>query len=151
MNTKEFQASFQFIGSKISKFKQNNDFLSMTIDMDLNRSIDVEYSTNSIEERENRFYGVLTLYVKVDVKEKGRDKNKKKYHGELEIVGFFGADKGLGKEDFSKMLEINGCASFIAVARAFFTSITALSMLDGHIVLPLLNIVNMSKKKDETK
>lgn len=149
MNAKEFESSFQFLGSKVNKFSQTNDFYSMTADMDLDRTIDIEYSTSSIDEKDSRFYGALTLYIKIDVKEKQRNNPKKKYKGTLEIVGFFAANREIGKETFAKMLEVNGCASLFSVARAFFISVSAQSMLDGQITLPLLNIVNMSKKKSE--
>lgn len=150
MDTKEFESSFQFIGSHINSFSQSNDFLSITSDMDLIRAVDVEYSVSDVQEADDSdLFGVLTLFIKVNVKEKGGKRSNKKYKGNLRITGFFKSDKELGVQNFAKMLEINGCASLFSIARSFFISISAQSMLDGQITLPLLNIVNMSKRKSE--
>ena len=149
MDIKKYLSTFQFVGSRIVKFTQANDFFSIMATDELDRRLDVEYQIDSIESEKTKFLGILSLNIKVDVKEKSNNKIKKKYKINLTIQGAFSSDIELGREQFEKMLEVNGCASLYAVARAFIMSITSQSLFDGQIILPLLNVVNMVEAKKE--
>ncbi len=146
MNTQDFEPPFQFVGSRVLKLTQTNNFLYLT-DKELNRKVNVEYEIKNISRKENDLFGLLHLIIDVELKERGKSKNQYKCH--LVIEGCFVCNEDIGEDKFYKMIEINGCASLFSIARAFLISISSQSVLEGKITLPLLNVVNMVNKRKE--
>lgn len=152
MNTNEFKADFQLLDSNVASFVFENKFICIEDDMDLDRQIDVEYSTDRLEDYKEYRMGTVTLNVKFSIKEKEDEAKDQRRSciGDLEISGLFCAQSESIEDDlFNKMLEVNGCATMISLVRAFIISVSAQSIGTGKIILPLLNINQMHEKLEK--
>ena len=70
-------------------------------------------------------------------------------HLNMDIQGCFKASQETSKEEFNKMLSINGCAALFSIARSIIVSVTSQSLVQGSILLPMVNIFNLRKEKLE--
>lgn len=153
MDANIYKSPFQFIGNSVSKFNMENNFLILDKNEDLKQKVDIEYDTDT-EKVNEHWIGTVTLTIDAEVyKNPEEDEAKKAFNFLLEIDGAFAAPDTLSEEQFVQMLELNGCASVLSVARAFIISVSSQSLVEGQIVLPLLNVNSMHKarKKDKLK
>ena len=67
----------------------------------------------------------------------------------LVLNGCFKDVKGINKEDFIKLLSINGGAALYSVARSIIISISAQSVVSGSIILPMINVFKLNEKNTE--
>lgn len=150
MNTKEIKSEFQFIGNSICSLDLHNDFISIP-DSDLSKEFDVSYDIESINEDENNIWGTINLYVNCIIKQNEETDMDELPEFNLKLVlnGCFTDVKGISKEDFEKLLSINGCAALYSVARSIIISITAQSVVSGSIVLPMINVFKLNEKSIE--
>lgn len=143
MDVKNSMSDFQFIGNTIKKLELYNNYISLNDVKELNKCINVDYKIDEIDDDadEKYVYGTLTLFIDVDVSE-GLQLN-------MDIQGCFKASQETSKEEFNKMLSINGCAALFSIARSIIVSVTSQSLVQGSILLPMVNIFNLRKEKLE--
>lgn len=153
MDSKEFKADFQFLDSWISKSNFNNQFIKIDDEMDLSREIEVSYSTERIEYSGDKLVGRVEMEIKFRIRETDNvpENKRKECNGELIINGLFMTTSAMKDELFDRMLELNGCATLISIARSFVISLSSQALGMGKIVLPLLNIYQMHKKAASTE
>lgn len=150
MNTKEIKSEFQFVGNSICSLDLHNDFISIP-DGDLSKEFDVRYDIESINEDETDIWGTINLYVDCVIKPNDETDTDELPEFNLKLVlnGCFKDVKGISKEDFVKLLSINGCAALYSVARSIIMSISAQSVVNGSIVLPMINVFKLNEKSIE--
>ena len=137
MEAKKLMSSFQLMGSRVIKFNLSNDFIGLeSVRPD---KCDVSYSVKEIEKDDEVIMGVIQLDVKASIKGKGKAKNS----CSLSMEGGFCAPVEMPEESFITMLEINGTASLYSLARAFIANTTSLATTSGHIVLPMINTIQL--------
>lgn len=142
----KYLADFQIIGNSIKNLKIKNDFISLKEKNDTKKKIDISHSIISIEEipEEEIILGTIVLNIKVSI-----SSNKKKYILDMAIEGCFNAPVDMGEETFVNMLKVNGITSLYSIARGFVQSTTAQTLVEGNVLLPMLNVVAYSKDLDE--
>ncbi len=150
MNTKEIKSEFQFVGNSIYNLDLHNDFISIP-DGDFSKEFDVSYDIESITEDENDIWGIINLYVDCVIKPNAETDTDELSEFNLKLIlnGCFKDVKGISKEDFTKLLSINGCAALYSVARSIIISISAQSVVSGSIVLPMINVFKLNEKSIE--
>lgn len=149
MNTEKIQSEFQIVGSRIVKFNLKNDFALLERDTK-KRLADASYELGSITEFEDKIFGIVNLYIKVDAK----NKLKQKLSLNLIIEGCFTVSKGTEIEKFKNMLGINGCTALYSIARSFIISVTSQALAGGEIILPMINtfkLIEQGEKTTDTK
>ncbi len=142
----KYLADFQIIGNSIKNLKIKNDFISLKEKNDTKKKIDISHSIVSVEEmlEEKIILGTIVLNIKVSI-----SSNKKKYILDMAIEGCFNAPVDMGEETFVNMLKVNGITSLYSIARGFVQSTTAQTLVEGNVLLPMLNVVAYSKDLDE--
>ena len=144
MDIKQFESTFQFIGSSITNLKSSNGIRTIRDESSLTHEIDTSYEITHCDEIEDDFVGILVLNITIKLKEQ-KTKGKRLLIN-VQIEGVFKANKALGKDGFVNMLRINGTASLFSIARAFIMSLTSQMLLDGKVVIPLVNFYQMEEK-----
>ncbi len=141
MNNK-YLSEFQIVGSTIKNVKIRNDFLSLSNGNNIKRKIDVSHMLGNIEllEDEQVFSGTIILNIKVNISE-----SKKKYNLDMAIEGCFNAPATMGEKTFKNMLQVNGITSLYSIARGFVQSTSSQTLLNGSVLLPMINVVAYSK------
>lgn len=139
MDAKEIQAPFQLVGTRIIKFNMTNDFV--TLNNSNSVKCNANYSIESFEEDDDKYVGIIRLYVKAVIK--GEDKAKIKC--DIIFEGCFISPIAIEKEKFLSMLGVNGCASLFSLSRAFICSATSLATSGGQMILPMINTFKLAK------
>jgi len=138
-------ASFQMIASRVVRFELetkevNNDNEKVNV----RNSFD--YEVVRIEEHEDDYYGVVQF--KTDFVAKIGRKTLFKifvvYEGK-----FMGNKNILKQEDFQRMLELNGVVALSQFTRSYVLSVTALAGINPPVRLPMININQLKKLKEE--
>lgn len=143
MNTEIIEATFQLLGTRVIDCKIHNDFIY--IDGSEKKKIDISHSISSMGATEDdKKIGVLQLSLKLQIWE-----GKKKLKIDLTIEGAFETPRERSDENFAEMLEINGMAALYSVARSFVLSITAQSLIEGKVMMPMINFVEYSKTEKQ--
>jgi len=141
----QYLSDFQIIGSSIKSLKIENDFIGLSNDSNIERTLDVSHSVASIETINNgeSFLGTILLNIKTSA-----SLDKKKYTVDLLIEGCFNAPAKVGENSFNGMLQVNGVTSLYSIARGFIQSTTSQTLVSGSILLPMFNVAAYSKNLD---
>lgn len=139
-------SEFQIIGSSIKSLTIKNDYIALPTNNSVKRKIDISHEIQSIENNEESMLltGIVILNIKVLISHE-----KKKYRLDMSIEGCFNAPNGIGENTFTDMLNVNGITSLYSIARGFAQSVSAQTLVDGNILLPMLNVVAYSKNINE--
>ncbi len=141
MDINECLSEFQIIGSRITKLNIINDFILFDNDQNAERKLDLSHEVNEVvQDEDGKSHGVVSLYIDVEVLD-----GQKEYRLNLGIEGCFECGAETGEDTFTKMLEINGITTLYSIARAFVLSVTPQTLVDGSIVLPMINVFSYSK------
>ncbi|MFO7295232.1 MAG: preprotein translocase subunit SecB [Clostridia bacterium] len=140
-------ASFQMIASRVVKFElETKEVNNGKEKVNIKNSFD--YEVVSIEEHEDIYYGVVQF--KTDFVAKTGRKTLFKIF--IIYEGKFVGNKGvLREEDFKKMLELNGVVALSQFTRSYVLSATALAGINPPVRLPMININQLKKLKEEMK
>ena len=149
MNIKNIESDFTFIGHRITKLNLENDFIALT-DRNIEKEFDVFYEIDEISKQDDKILGTidLTVLCRVTDAEAAEDEAPSKCNIALTINGCFIDSANVSIDKFKEMLGLNGCTALYSIARGIITGITAQSMLEGNITLPLINIFKLVKSTE---
>lgn len=144
MDTKNIQSNFQLIANSISNLVIKNDF----VNLDESQELDKSFSLNPIKEHIEAHDGYKTAGMKLEVEAIVKEKNvecPRSFSAQFTIDGVFVADVQTSDSDFEEKLLINGSAALYSIARGFLTNISAQVLVDGKVILPLVNFMEFAK------
>lgn len=141
MNTKKFQPTFQLIANSISEVNITNTIESFSNDENLKREFSFKPKNIAIEEHENYKSAGVDLEVNVLVE---RD-DASKFDATFVFNGVFIDNVKVPNEELEEKLRINGVAALYSIARGCITNISSQVLVDGKIVLPLVNFVEAAE------
>lgn len=138
---KKYYSDFQYIGSKVVSLKIRNDFVSLNAP-GMKKTLDIshEIKENDYNEDQGSRCGLLHLKIKTSAVI-----DKQKYTVDILLEGCFEGSGELSCEDFEEMLCINGLTSLYSIARGIIQSVTALTLMDGAVLLPMINVIEYSR------
>jgi preprotein translocase subunit SecB len=146
MNVEDAKASINLLDSYVKELNIQIMQPPSTIN-DTKNTMKIDYSISGISEQENSILGKLSLSLKIELLNQANSLCAK---CELEYLGIIGADiKTISKEDFVKMIELNGVMILYQMARPLITSITAQAGIIPPITIPLINVHKLVKNKAE--
>lgn len=145
MNTEKVESCFQMIGARVVDYKLHNDFVS--IDGNEKKKLDMTHTISQIgKNSDDCVLGIMQLTLKIQLW-----KGKEKLKIDLTIEGCFKAPEDMADDEFEKMLNVNGTAALYSIARSFVLSNTSQVLLDGKVILPMVNVVEYSRSNEKTK
>lgn len=140
-NNIDYLSEFQFKGSIIRELNFENDFVSLPKSDDLDTSIDVKNAISDIDDNNGKLYANVLLALTVIAKRKNVEANEcLKIDFTIEGRFSYALDN---KEQFERMLALNGTSTLYSIARAHIATITSMSLLNGKINLPMVNFVKL--------
>ena len=144
MNTETIKSEFQFIGNSIEALNIHNDFI-MLPDDGLTKQIDVSYAIKNISKDKDGIWGIVNLYVDCSLVSDKKDESDEQGEFKIGLIlnGCFTDKKDISNEEFEKMLKINGCAAMYSIARSIIIGISSQSVVDGSIILPMINVFKL--------
>lgn len=147
VNAKEAVADFQMLAYRVSKF----EFETNNIEDAKGRikpSIKFDYNILDANEKEKTFQGTLQFIVNVKIK-KGEDsliKLNLSYEAK-----FIGNKKALSLEKFVEMMQLNGVATLMHIARSYILTTSAAAGITPPIKIPMINIYKLKEKKETSE
>lgn len=145
MEKSEVQANFQLLDHYISEFTLN---VFERIATDKKLEIDANIGFQIVNLNKEDLIGQIELGYEIDILD-----NERKV-GKITIVmnALFTAEGDIKKEEFERMLQINGATTLSHLSRAYINSATALSGMPT-ITMPLINFYEFfdNAVKEENK
>ncbi|MFI3169363.1 MAG: hypothetical protein R3Y06_05405 [Faecalibacterium sp.] len=141
MKFNQLMSDFTYLGDYIKEFQITNSHIKIEDDTEKTWGLDVEVGT--IESTESTFQGTVLLKTEVTI---SSDASTPSIISLL-IEGCFSAPISVGKDEFEKLLLVNGAACLYSIARSKIEAMTALSFYSGSIKLPLINILDFYKDR----
>ena len=139
-------ADLQMLGTSIRTLTFRNPFIGIDDNGDYKRRVDLSHTITEIEEREPQsLVGGVILEIKATV-----SLGKEKLSIALCIEGGFQCENA-NREDFEKLLNINGVAALYSIARSIILSLSAQSLAYGNVLLPMINVYKYSQAIDSKK
>ncbi len=151
MDVKNFQSKFQLVANSISHLEIKNDFINLDESQDLVKQFGLKPIQEHIETHEHYKSAGLKLNVCVKIQEKVEEQPKT-FSADFTVDGVFVTDVATSDAEFKEKLLINGSAALFSIARGFLTNVSAQVLVDGKVVLPLVNFMEFAKgDKKEAK
>lgn len=147
MNADTYKSPFEFVGSRIVKVEINHTYFSMENGNSESKGFELRPKIGKIFEDGEKLFGDIDLDIEVRVQDENNSEIS--YTFNMTINGCFSVDKNVSEDQFKEMLIINGSAALYSIARGFIMGVSAQTMLNGKITLPLLNFTDMPKQGTE--
>jgi len=138
MNFNQVSTGIFFLDSAVRKLKLENDIF--VLDKDAKRTLGLNIHEPKLTKQEKTFLGQLLIDFTIEIEQ---DEYKCKI--ELSLEGVFDSAEGMPKEEFKKLVAVNGAAALIGIARGKIEGITATAFADGKVTIPLINVYDYYK------
>lgn len=145
---KDIFSDFQLLGTRLAKVEVTNKFINLPQDDELETNIDMGNSECKIIELDNQLEGILQQYVNFSA----TLKSEKQLYIKISVMieGCF-ITSSKDKELFNQMLMLNGNTTLYSILRAHITTISALSLGEGKIILPMINFTKLMDEQNNNQ
>ena len=126
-------------GSVIKKIAMANSIVD--ISKEAKRTMGMSINEPYIEESDGDLFAQMTIDFEIVVEQD----EEQKFKMNLSIEGAFVSDEGASKEEFKKLVAVNGAAALIGIARGKVEAITANTFNAGKVVMPFVNVIDYYK------
>lgn len=145
MKLNQVTANLDFIASTIQSLNVDSKLHRITSENKREFCLDIKCTKPIV--KENAKFGKLLMRVGVTVMHENAELPADTF--DLVIEGVFSAPATIDDEEFLGLLNVNGGAALYSIARAKIESISSLTYMEGKILLPLVNIVQYYKERDQ--
>ncbi len=142
---KEVASNFQFVGNRVSNF----NFETKIIDIKGQRiavNYEFDYNVTDCGVRDDKHFGIIEFIIR------GKAKAGKAILFRIDLTmegAFLGNQSALSNALFEEMLELNGIITLSQISRSFLLSVTSQSGINPPVRLPMINVVDLIKRKKE--
>ena len=137
MNLNEITAGISLLGNCIVKLDVENSLIDMIDDYE--KKIDFYIDEPHFWDEEKNRFGRIQIGFTIDIN--GEEENEN-CHIELIIEGAFVAEDNMDVKEFEKLVQINGAAALVGIARGKIESISANLFSRGKIEIPFINVID---------
>lgn len=129
----------QLIGTKVNNLEVNNSIVDIEKDAirSFSMNINEPYFYDSDEKR--------LAHIVIDFKLHIEQGNNQKMSLDLSLEGAFVSDGKMSRDDFFKLVAVNGAAAVVGIARGKIESISASIFNSGKISIPFINVIDYYK------
>lgn len=71
-----------------------------------------------------------------------------KFKMKMSLEGAFISEKGVDEKEFKQLVEVNGAAAIIGIARGRIEAITANIFNNGKVVIPFVNVIDYYRSQN---
>ncbi len=144
------------------------DFNKITADLDFIASIvhiiDIKANKSKITNETKRGFGLDikcnspkvengikygNLLMQVDVTLQDGDENPDTF--KIILEGMFSANENIPDDKFMELLNINGGAALLSIARSKIEVLSSMTYFEGKVVLPMVNIVQYFQERNKAQ
>lgn len=139
----QITSDLTYLGSSIKSIQMTNSDVLMTEISE--KSFGMDIVLNEMTKREGKYYGTILLKIVVNVSENGTEK----MNLEMLLEGAFSASPTISKDEFENLILVNGATALYSIARSKVEIISATAFLTSKLELPMVNILEFYKTKQE--
>lgn len=144
MDAKNYESEFKFLGNSIRKLDINNDFINID-PTKCDNTLDICHKIVELKNSDNEFFGMIQLIINASL-----INENEKYEINLISEGAFSLpNESFSEKTFKDMMNTSGIACLYSIARSFIISTTSQTVVEGNIILPLINVLQYSKDLNE--
>ncbi len=140
MRLNEVVPGIEWIGNNINKLIVDNSLVNYSEAKD--KKIEFFIKEPNFSEVENGYMAQICIGFVLDI----NGNEEQKCHIEIEIEGAYLSTGDISKEDFQKIVMVNGAAALVGIARGKIESISANIFNSGKIVIPFINVIDYYKE-----
>jgi hypothetical protein len=150
MDFNKITSDLTYLGSTIREVRVNNHFV--TLGTDVVKEFGFDFEITDIETNESERTGRILMQITVFLSFAEGEKSEKNDKSEFTIIleGAFTVPISISEEEFIKLLSINGSTALYSIARAKLETISAVTFMNGKLILPMVNIFTFLHEKAET-
>ncbi|HCT17394.1 MAG TPA: hypothetical protein DIW36_08490 [Ruminococcaceae bacterium] len=141
MDFDKITADIDFISSYIHNIEVNAKVPDLPDDAQKGFGMDIKCTSPTVID--GCKYGNLLMQVEVHVLRSDDDRDTFK----IVLEGAFKSSADIPDEKFMEMLNINGGALLLSIARAKLETISALTYAHGKIIIPMINMVQYFEER----
>lgn len=136
-------AGIELAGTTIKNISVENNIVD--IEREAKRSFGLNISEPNFEEVEDGFFSQMTIDFVVEIEQS----DDQKFKMEISLEGAFLSEEGVIEKAFKQLVEVNGAAAIIGIARGKIEAITSNIFNNGKIVIPFVNVIEYYKSLAE--
>lgn len=133
----------ELIGTTIKNISVENGIVD--IEKEAKRSFGLNINEPFFEKIDNGFFS----HMAVDFEVKIEQSNNQIFNMKMSLEGAFISGEGVEEEAFKQLVEVNGAAAIIGIARGKIETITSNVFNSGKVVIPFVNVIDYYKSLSE--
>lgn len=126
----------ELVGTTIKNISVDNSIID--VEEEAKRSFGLNINEPYYEKIENRIFSQMTIDFDIELEQS----EEQKFKMEMSLEGAFFSEEGIEDKAFEQLVEINGAAAIIGIARGKIESITSNIFHNGKIVIPFVNVID---------
>lgn len=136
-------AGIELVGTTIENVSVENNIVD--VEREAKRSFGLNINEPNFEEIEDGFFSQMTIDFVVEIEQS----DNQKFKMEISLEGAFLSEEGVTEKAFKQLVEVNGAAAIIGIARGKIEAITSNIFNNGKIVIPFVNVIDYYKSLAE--
>lgn len=136
-------AGIELVGTTIRSISVENCIVD--VEREAKRNFGLNINEPHFESVEDGLFSQMTIDFKVEVEQS----KEQKFKLEMSLEGAFLSMDEVDEKTFKQLVDINGAAAIIGVARGKIEAITANIFNNGKVVIPFVNVIDYYKSITE--
>lgn len=133
----------ELVGTTIKSISVENNIVD--IDREAKRSFGLNINEPCFETVEDGFFSQMIIDFEIEVEQS----ESQKFKMELSLEGAFLSDEGIEEKAFKQLVEVNGAAAIIGIARGKIETLTSNIFNNGKVVIPFVNVIDYYRSQAE--
>lgn len=143
MELNHVSTGIELVGTTIKNISVENTIVD--IEREAKRGFGLNINEPYFEAVEDGFFSQMTIDFEITIEQSENQNFKMK----LSLEGAFISEDRVDEKAFKQLVEINGAAAIIGMARGKIEAITSNIFNNGKIVIPFVNVIDYYKSVSE--
>lgn len=133
----------ELVGTTINNISVENTIVD--VERDAKRSIGLNINEPYYEKNDDGIFSQIRIDFEIEIEQS----ESQKFKMQMSLEGAFISEEGVDENTFKQLVEVNGAAAVIGIARGKIETITANIFNSGKVVIPFVNVIDYYKSVAE--
>ena len=133
----------ELVGTTIKSISVENNIVD--VEREAKRNFGLNINEPYFETVDGGFFSQMTIDFKVEIEQS----EEQEFKLEMSLEGAFLSVGDVDEESFKQLVDVNGAAAIIGMARGKIEAITANIFNNGKVVIPFVNVIEYYKSVTE--
>lgn len=126
----------QLIGTTVRNISVDNNIVN--VEKESKHSFGLNIHEPYLKQDQNSILAQMTIDFKVEIEQSEREKCTL----QMSVEGAFVSKTDMDKEQFERLVAVNGATAIIGIARGKIEAVTANIFNEGKVSIPFVNVIN---------